>query len=76
MQRNTFLSYENLNICYVRMTDNNNILTMYGQREALLNNKTRYWVRLSFPLKKSKSGFCMILFAGLTLFYASSIAEK
>ena len=75
MQRNRFLSYENLNICYVRMTDNNSILTTYGQREALLNNKTRYWVRLSFPLKKSKS-FCTILFAGLTLFYVSSIAEK
>ena len=77
MQRNTFLSYEHLNICYVRVTDNNNIRTMYGQSEALLNNKTRYWVRLSFPLKTNREpGFCMILFAGLTLFYASSIAAE
>ena len=29
-------------ICYVRMTDNNDFLTIYGHRANLLNNKVQY----------------------------------
>ena len=29
-------------ICYVRMTDNNGFLTMYGHRTSLLNNNVKY----------------------------------
>ncbi len=34
--RNLHISQD---ICYVQMTDNVNILTIYGQRAHLLNNK-------------------------------------
>ena len=30
-------------ICYVRMTDNNGFLTIYGHRASLLNNKFSYF---------------------------------
>ena len=29
-------------ICYVRMTDNNGFLTIYGHRASLLNNNGQY----------------------------------
>ena len=49
-------TYTSLDICHVRMTDNEGFLTIYGHSDSLLNNNIRYSTTPGAHQKGRESG--------------------
>ena len=61
-------------ICYVRITDNKDVHTIYGHRANLLNNNSEYFV-MSIPRSRSCRGYLSPEKRGLIARAGRSIAE-